>query len=151
MKNWKNYGIISFLIFLMLSFILNSCEDEKSCDCIVKEHLGINENCCNGKNCNCSEQIDYIVGIKIRKFAGISLKDMEEIVQKINLAYQNISVTPGAQEALAEKVGLYEIHIVPENTIPYDVDIQGFTVIIGINARQMDINGILMGLAFIPI
>jgi len=29
MKNWKHYGIISFLLILFLTFIFIACEDDK--------------------------------------------------------------------------------------------------------------------------
>ena len=104
MKNWKQYGIKSFFIILLLVLNFIGCEKENSCNCITKEHLGIDENCCGGYDCNCSEQINTLIetDIKIRKQKGISIDQMNIAIDKINGAY--IIVSESRKETFISKV-----------------------------------------------
>ena len=134
MKYWKHYRIIGFFLVLMLSFIFITCEDDKSCDCVKKTHLGINENCCNGKGCDCTEQIVILNGteINIRKQAGITVDQMDTAVDKITNAY-NKGLLPLQKTKFNGKVT--EIRVVSGNVVTR----QGAMVSVGYNATTTTI------------
>ena len=159
MKIMKKLWVLA-IIFLM-GFFVNSCGDDEenptcyeACTEIQKNHLGINENCGhNGKTiqgmCECIEQTDTLHGVIIRKQNGISIANMDSTVLKINNAYENLYTMPGAQSGFKAKAGIMEIHIIPSNSV--DINTQDMIALVGVNAPQMDVNGIIMGVAQIPI
>jgi len=115
MKNWKQYVVIGFLLILCLVFLLIACDNNKNndsilCNCSIKEHLSIDEICCNGEDCNCSELIGIIesININIRKQEGITVDQMNIAIITINEAYTELVGTE--QDNFIVKI--MEIHII---------------------------------------
>jgi len=134
MKNWKHYRIIYFMLILVLLFIFIACEknnDPVLCNCEIKEHLGINETCCGGDDCNCSEQITILTGteINIRKQAGISIEQMNLFVYFITDYFNN---KLGINDKNKIKLSITEINIVSGN----EANKIGTIWHIGINANK---------------
>jgi len=90
MKNWKHYGIISFLLIIFLMFIFVTCEDnkQKKCNCVEKTHLEEGESCnCGGENCECILKINVMLNegtITVWKEIGVSIVEFNEMVDRLN-------------------------------------------------------------------
>ena len=117
MKNWKKNPLIGFLVMLIFTIIFITCDknnDPFLCNCEIKEHLGINETCCGGDDCNCSEQIVALNGteIIIKKQAGITVTQMNTGVTFF-VNYFDTGISGPDREKI--KAGITIICIVPGN------------------------------------
>jgi len=143
MKNWKHYEIISFMLILVLSFIFITCEknnDPVLCNCEIKEHLGINETCCGGDDCNCSEQIVALEGteINIRKMNNVTVEQMNTSVNFITDYFNNKIVEIDQNKIIME---ITEIHIIPSsNPELYKANKNGTIWIIDLDATKDDLD-----------
>ena len=119
MKNWNYYRIISLLSILFFTFIFISCDkDTVLCNCVIKEHLGMDETCCGGENCNCFEQIKTLTGteINIRKQAGITVEQLNTTAILVNNVFTN-SLATGEKPVFISKIT--EIHIVTGSNVSH--------------------------------
>ena len=115
-------NIITVAILASLALFIAACDNEpdKKCDCIKKEHLGINEKCCNLKECICEpmvygEVVDNVVGIpgesRFPIYRQGEVTDMEAVVAKVVEGYSGLDYA--YRVALHGKIK--EVRIIPGN------------------------------------
>ena len=108
------------MVSLLITIVLLSCEDPCACPsfctCNPTAHLGINETCtCGGVNCECTEQTGTVYNIPVRKAAGVTVKQMNAAVTRIENAIKMPQFTD--KNKFAELIT--EIHIVSGNAVNY--------------------------------
>ena len=133
MKNWKQNPFIGFLTILIFTIIFITCDknnDPVLCNCEIKQHLGIDEICCNGENCDCIEQFTILNGteINIRKQAGITVEQMNTSVNFI-INYFNTGIS--TQDRNKIKAAITDFVIVP--------------IVLEDNFPELEINAIKIG------
>ena len=142
--------LLSILIAGTL-LVCSTCDDQSpapvTCDCLAAygttAHLGIDETCCNGTDCNCTQQTDTSVGgIPIRKAAGITVAQMNAAVAIISGAY-TAGFTPNQQTVIAAKVT--GIRIVSGSAVTDNGD---GTVSVGIEADMQSVKIVLQDILF---
>jgi len=140
-----------FLAMLIFTIIFITCDknnDPVLCNCEIKQHLGIDEICCNGENCDCSEQIETleVTDIIIRKQAGITVEQMNTSVNFIINYFNNLISGPDRNKIKAAITGFVIVPVVLENPlevyfgIPCNAIKIGTLWYIGIDATKVDLD-----------
>ena len=146
MRNWKHYGIVCLVAFIIFAFI--ACEKEMDpilCNCEIIEHLGIDEYCCDGDDCNCSEQIETLNGtdIIIRKQAGITVEQMNTSVAFITDYFHNKSSEATRDKIKAAITGFVIVPVVIEDNFP-EIVVNAVKIgtiwYIGVDAAKADLD-----------
>ena len=120
-------GILAFIVLGFVTVAM-ACKDEPEpvlCKCVVKEHLGIDEICCKGEDCECGLQVYGVITDNVLDVYGDNtikevnypiyrngeVLDMETAVAKTKDAYA--SLDGGQRGALLDK--LVAVYIIPGN------------------------------------
>ena len=87
----------NILVILMVIIALMACktdsDSDPECNCPVKDHLGIGENCYCGKNsCTCTvQEYGKVNGIPVYRTSAISNAQMAGVVAKVQAGYDGMS------------------------------------------------------------
>ena len=90
--------------------LILSCKNEQTpdpdpvCECEDKEHLGVGENCCDIKGCECVQKVyGTVAGIPIYREGNVSAGDMGDAVIVVNIIYEE-ALVPNQKTSFVDKI-----------------------------------------------
>ncbi|MCL2762246.1 MAG: hypothetical protein FWD36_03435 [Treponema sp.] len=121
-KKLTKEQVLATGLAIITLFVFAACKNEPAmdskCECPEKGHLGIGEDCCDAKNCNCALKVYGTITdlndnvIKFYRDGEIKVGEMEAIITRVKLVYYE---GMGSIQKTNFFNKITEIHVKPTN------------------------------------